>query len=337
MVPPLAAAASAASAACIINTSSLNILNATTKLWSSVKRDSSKATEIRNLSLKQKILPERAPKDGKDKAEALPYIKTPLIEFIQAAYTSKTRGNSHVIYASSSVGKTSACRVIMELEAAGRKIQALMIDSAQKGVPYVSHLAKQLNMENEEDVLVDLVDGMRTVPPTQASILILDEMNDAGVENCNIILVDALMRFIYERRQGIHLIVVTQNQDVADELCRLNKWQKIAPLDGLTDPTTKQVQKREAPMPTKGAEIPWNDKALEWSLENLTKFVDTRFKDHGFEKGGEDDEKKNIITWLELGMTPTDAEKVAENLLEEEEKKKASEAGTVEDHLRELI
>lgn len=158
-------------------------------------------------------------------------------------------------------------------------------------------------------ILVDLVDGMRTVPPTQASILILDEINDAGVDNCNITLVDALMRFIYEQRQGIHLIVVlTQNQGVADELCRLNEWQKIAPLDGLTNPTRQQVRGMEATMPSDDEAIPWNPKALEWSLENLTKFIDTRFKGHDFKKAGEDDEKKGIITWLELGMTPTAAE-----------------------------
>eukprot|EP00978_Attheya_sp_CCMP212_P036726 scaffold168722_cov48-Attheya_sp.AAC.1 len=225
----------------------------------------------------------------------------------------------------------------MELEAAGRSIQALMISGAQKGVPYISHLAKNLNVENEEDVLVDLVDGMRTVPPTKASLLILDEMNDAGVGGCNITLVDAMMRYIYEQRQGIHLMVVTQNQDVADELCRLNQWQKIAPMDGLTNPTTSQVYKNEAKAPASNQEIPWNPKAVEWSLENLTKFIDSRFKDHGFEKGGEGDEKKDIITWLELGMTPSEAKRLAENLLEEEEKKKTSEAGTTQDYFATTI
>jgi hypothetical protein len=66
----------------------------------------------------------------------------------------------------------------------------------------------------------------------------------------------------------------------------------------------------------------------------LTKFIDSRFKDHGFEKG---DEKKDIITWLELGMTPTEAEWLAENLLEEEEKMKTSEAGTTQDYLATTI
>ena len=48
-------------------------------------------------------------------------------------------------------------------------------------------------MEKEEHVLIDLVDEMRTISPKPPSVLILDEMNDAGVDNRNIILVDALM------------------------------------------------------------------------------------------------------------------------------------------------
>ena len=149
-------------------------------------------------------------------------------------------------------------------------------------------------------------------------------MNDAGVDNCNILLVDTLMRFIYEKSQGIQLYVVTQNQFVADELCRLNKWQKIAPLTGLTNPTTQQVRDSEATMPADDEAIPWNPKALEWSLKNLTKFVDTRFKDHGFEKGGGDDEKEGIITWLKLGMTPTAAEQRAYQLLDAKKRSKAA-------------
>jgi hypothetical protein len=69
----------------------------------------------------------------------------------------------------------------------------------------------------------------------------------------------------------------------------------------------------------------------------LTKFIDTRFEGHGFEKGGVDDGKKDIITWLEPGMTTTDAELLAENLLGEEETTSESEAGTVQDYLASTI
>lgn len=322
MAPPIATAG-------IVISTSINVThNAVNKLWSSsVQRESNKASEIRQWSLQQHILP-KGKADEKELQYQYQYIKTPLMEFIRLACISETRGNSHVLYASSSVGKTTACRAIMEFEAKGKNIQALMITGAQKHLPYITHLAKVLKVEKEEDVLVDLIDGMRTVPPKPASILILDEMNDAGVENCNLLLVDALMRFIYDKRQGIHLIVVTQNQDVADDLCRLNKWQKIAPLNGLTNPTRLQVQGKKAEIPGKDKDISWDPKAVEWSLEDLTKFIDNQFRGHGFEKGGADSEKKDIITWLELGMTPTAAEQLAEILLDEErKKKKIQEAG----------
>ena len=302
-----------AAATATVNTSimSNNVVNAASKLWSSAKKTSlsNKATEIRKMSLNQRILPEPSGKDL-----LLPFIKTPLMEFLRDAYTKQTRGDSHVVYARSSIGKTMACFAFMRFVAPRIKSQALMITGAQKHVPYITHMAKQLGVENEEDVLVDLVAGMRTVAPTPASVLILDEMNGLGVDQCNITLVDVLMRFVYQNYQGIHVIVLTQNQTVADELCKLNKWQKIAPMNGLTEPSRKAVRDQEEDMPSMtdaDDPIPWLPEVLEWSLDNLTKFIDTRFKGHDFEK-----DEAGIINWLRTGMTPTNAEQKAEELIE---------------------
>eukprot|EP00977_Amphora_coffeiformis_P005137 scaffold1086_cov121-Amphora_coffeaeformis.AAC.3 len=61
-----------AAAASIVNTS-LNVVNTANKLWTGVQRESAH------------ILPEPARKDEKAKAQKkLPYIKTPLVEFIRA-------------------------------------------------------------------------------------------------------------------------------------------------------------------------------------------------------------------------------------------------------------
>jgi hypothetical protein len=146
-------------------------------------------------------------------------------------------------------------------------VQALMITGANKNVPYITHMAKVLNAENEEDVLVDLVAGMRTVNPAPASVLILDEMNALGVDNCNISLVDALMRYIYQNHHGIHLIVVTQNAEVADVLCKLNAWQKIAPMNGLTNPTSNDVCDQKERTPSMEDPVPWVPEVLEWTLD----------------------------------------------------------------------
>lgn len=286
---------------------SINVFNAGSKLLGSAKSKipNNKASEIHHLSVKWQILPEP------DEKDLLPFIKTPLMEFLGDAYTSNTRGDSHVVYARPSIGKTMACFAFMKYAAPKTGCQALMITGAPKNFPYMAHIAKQLKVENQEDVLVDLVAGMRTVAPKPASVLILDEMNDPGVDNCNIFLVDVLMRFIYQNHQRIHLIVLTQNEEVADELSKLNRWEKIAPLNGLTSPTRDAVHQKEAEMPSQDDPTPWTPAVLEWSPENLTKFIDSRFRDHDFEK----DKETGIITWLREGMTPTNAEKYAEKII----------------------
>eukprot|EP00977_Amphora_coffeiformis_P015547 scaffold4552_cov161-Amphora_coffeaeformis.AAC.10 len=68
-----------------------------------------------------------------------------------------------------------------------------MITGAPKGTSYLSWMAQKLNA-SEENVLADLVAGMSN--PDMFSILILDELNEVGDEDCNILMVDVLMRFI---------------------------------------------------------------------------------------------------------------------------------------------
>eukprot|EP00978_Attheya_sp_CCMP212_P024640 scaffold77762_cov49-Attheya_sp.AAC.5 len=239
------------------------------------------------------------------------------MDIIFEAYTKKTRGASHVVYGRPSIGKTSACLAFMKLAVPKTNgVQALMITGANKNVPYITHMTKVLNVDKEEDVLADLVAGMRTSSPTPASVLILDEMNAPGVDDCNISLVEDLMRYIYQNHQGIHLIVVTQNPDVADALCKLNAWQKIAPINGLTDPTRNDVHAQNKQLPSMEGPVPWAPQVLEWKLQQLTKYIDTRFEGHDFEK----DEDGNI-SWLELGMTPMNAEQEAEIMLARQAKK----------------
>lgn len=308
----VAVTAAIGSARTIINTS-INIGNATNKLWVNRNRDSAKAVEIRNLSSSGVILPDDPA------AEDQTLVRTPLAEFLFDAYQKDTRGISHVVYGRSSVGKTTACVAFMRKGLPHLGSSGMMITGAPKNMPYISHMAKVLGIEKEEDVLSDLVRGMRTVKPTPASILILDEMNSLGPDKCNINMVDSLMRFIYQFRQGIFLLVVTQDIDVADELCKLNRWEKISPLNGLTSPSFLEVHKglKKLPGNFNEVETPWLDDALEWDRAMLTKFVDVNFKANGFEK----DDDGNI-KWLKEGMTPTNAECVAVDLLGDDETKR---------------
>lgn len=108
--------------------------------------------------------------------------------------------------------------------------------------------------------------------------------------------------------------VVTQDIGVADELCKLNQWEKISPLNGLTSPSFLEVHKKVKKLPENFQETatPWIEDALEWEKKMLTKFVDSNFEANGFEKDNDGN-----ITWLKEGMTPTNAKCVAVDLLDE--------------------
>lgn len=269
---------------------------------------SSKATEIRGWSLLHSVLPkDYIIQDHK-------VVGVPLMSMLVRSYRKFTVGDTHVVFSRSSIGKTTACVSFVNY-AQALNCQALMITGAPKGTPYLSWMAQKLDT-SEENVLADLVAGMKTVDPSPASILVLDELNEVGADNCNIMMVDALMRFIYTAKQRINLYVVTQNEEVADKLCRLNEWQKIGPMDGLTSPSRKDVASNIETLPSADEKIPWNAEALEWTAEQLTKLIKSRdeLKEYGFEMS--DDGK---IEWLHDGMTPLAALKRAGDIMEEKD------------------
>ena len=173
---------------------------------------------------------------------------------------------------------------------------------------YLTHLAKVLGIEKEETVLSDLVRGLSTVKPSPSSVLILDEFNHSGPANCNIRLVDILMRYIYQQRAGIILYVVSQNKKVADELCALNAWQKIGPLKGLTDPSRDQVVSGQAALPPENL-VPWQQCLSQWTLKGLTLVVESRHEGVKYEKT-----KEGVLTWLRSGMAPKAALDYADEL-----------------------
>ena len=174
----------------------------------------------------------------------------------------------------------------------------------------LTHLTKALGVCREEDTLADLVNGLRTIKPSPASVLVLDEFNACGPDNCNIRLADILMRYIYQQQTGIILYVVTQNKDVAHQLCALNEWQKIGPLQGLTKPSREAVLEGLEPVPSYYDQIQWINGQTEWTLELLTTLVESRHKATNFDKTD-----NGVITWLRRGMTPKAALGEATQLL----------------------
>jgi hypothetical protein len=85
----------------------------------------------------------------------------------------------------------------------------------------------------------------------------------------------------------------------------MNAWEKIGPLDGLTDPsrdtllrTYNPEQKQESLM----RPIPWVADATTWTRNRLTVLIDDRFPGTTFDKDAE-----GLIAWVADGMTPTTA------------------------------
>ena len=268
---------------------SASVTNAGNVLYSagSSSELNSKETEIRNRSINYEIVPP---------LPIVPFVKTTLLRLISSSYLPSSEGDSHVLYTTSSLGKTTASQAfITKLLPKTAHSRGLMITSTSSE-SYLTHLAKVLRVDEEETVLSVLVRGLRNVKPSPATVLIFDEFNNCGLDNCNIKLVDILMRYICQQNTGIILYVVTQSEEVASSLCGLNAWQKIGPMDGMTNPTREDVMKGVSRLPQN---IKWLPEKSAWTLERLTLLIESRYKGVNFEKT-----EDGVISWLLTGMTP---------------------------------
>ena len=95
-----------------------------------------------------------------------------------------------------------------------------------------------------------------------------------------IVLIHALMRYVCQNHQGIHLTVTRQNAEVADVVCKLNYWQKIAPMNGLTNPTRYEIRAQKEKTPSMKDPVPWVPEVLEWKVEQMTK-VNNEYRPKG--------------------------------------------------------
>lgn len=173
-------------------------------------------------------------------------------------------------------------------------------------------MAEMLEIENIEVLLPAIFEALSVKQPGQrSSVLVLDGMNWPGQGGCNIELIDGMMRYMAERNLGISLYVATQNKQMAQKFLELNYWQKIGPMEGLTDPTWLEVSEQRADVP--GAdEDSWTTKNITWTQRALTNCVLQRYPETPTNGDG-------LIPWLIDGMTPTEALRSAINRLEDED------------------
>jgi hypothetical protein len=206
--------------------------------------------------------------------EDLPFVRSPLLKVLEDSYAADTTGMSHVLYAEPSTGKTSACRIFVEKVMVDNNAPALMISGQAVDHDYFAHVATLLGSKKPGyDWVTSLIAALRPDANSERAhaVLILDEFNYEGPDCINMKVAEALFRQIYNNAFGFTLIFVTQNKTVADNLCSMNKWQKIGPLPGLTRPGRWEVDEKVGPP----EHIPWL--SMDWPLERLTVMILQRF------------------------------------------------------------
>jgi len=206
-------------------------------------------------------------------------------------------GIAHVLYAPSSTGKTAALMYFMKDHLEKYGAPAIMVSGQFPGeVDYLTCMATALEIPLKGEAsygiswIKSLVVGLL---PRQgetlehAPVLILDEFNSPGPNRENILFAESFARYVYGKK--ITLIFVTQNEEVARDICSCNAWQKIGPFPGMTMP-----DRLSKPLPPKT--YSWKD--MKWSPRNLTQMILSRPKYKGkFDDKEELDEHGNIV-WL---------------------------------------
>jgi len=107
------------------------------------------------------------------------------------------------------------------------------------------------------------------------SVLIMDDFDSAGEDDVNITYMRHLSKdlddcFWRHEKSRCYLIILTQDREVANKLCRINNWKKIAPLPGsYVDIEIDERTAEKLPDPT------WT--LMPWSSEEMTAFVEKCF------------------------------------------------------------
>lgn len=147
--------------------------------------------------------------------------------YSSADFLRSSSGISHVLYAPSSVGKTTALLYFMKNYLEKYQAPAIMISGQFPGeVDYLACMAAALQIPSKESTpcntwwVKSLVSGLlpkETERLQHAPVLILDEFNSLGDEKANVLFAESLSRYVYEK--GLTVIFVTQNEVVAREIC----------------------------------------------------------------------------------------------------------------------
>ena len=174
--------------------------------------------------------------------------------------------------------------------------RALMVSGPADEETYFQHMARLFEAGDTPwfESLLGALSTSPSEPDRQSSILILDDFDDEGPGGINVKFMRHFCKELYEaqhqnEQMRIRIVILTQKKDIANKLCRINNWEKIAPMPGSFQPLPEEkMNEEQLPDPD------WT--LLPWKAEELKSLVKRYF--------GEDLEE-NCFSWIKDGMNPT--------------------------------
>lgn len=218
------------------------------------------------------------------------FVNSPLLHCLQEMVV-RAAPWPYVFYAKPSSGKTSAGRAFMHWYIPKKfadpktRPKSLMLTGtmALETSSYFHHMSVTFKA-GTTPWFAPLVAALgRTKEEIESgrhpSVLILDDFDVAGQDDVNITNMKKFchdLATLRDREDGeqysFYVVIMTQSPDVANKLCRINNWQKIAPMPGTYTPLKKEeLEKSKLPNPS------WTE--LPWKSEQLKKMVKKRFTD----------------------------------------------------------
>jgi hypothetical protein len=200
-------------------------------------------------------------------------------------------GVVYVLYDKSGTGKSSAGIALLKhfhtFPTTEKKIKGFMMSSDTTEDLYVSSMAKLLKASKVEGWLNALLLAMDQPLGETPSLLILDDFNSLGSESRNVDFIKRLYQLMNPmiNKKNMFVVVMTQNEDVANTLCGCNGGQRVRPLKGFYTGTdlTKPV---------------WT--LSRWSRTLLVEAI--KYEYH--KQLGDKDENDDFFSFVEEGMTP---------------------------------
>lgn len=219
-------------------------------------------------------------------------VDSPVLACFRDLYFENEAAANYVFFAPPSAGKTTAARAmlkwLLEQFDGDVKPRALMISGPVVQKAYFNHMTAALGADPGTAWFWSLCAALKADPSKPArlkSLLILDDFDTMGADNCNIEFMKAFGKTLYDKQDQdnsyeFFVVVMTQKEEVANELCRINNWKKIVPMPGAYEPPQAGLNLVPLPDPA------WT--GMPWTKAQLVDLLKGRFANPVFSQFSEE-------------------------------------------------